>query len=119
PECRVERCAAGYGPLGDDFPIPLWLSVLGILRFRSDHRHSRMDSVPVIYVPVQTHLIYSAKHNSLTLFWGKVLVYLGYATKSRELQRLGTLVPGNSDSPSVSFADILYSPFLFDRMAPV
>lgn len=47
-----------------------------------------MDSAPVIYVPAQTHLIYSAKHNSLTLFWGKVLVYLGYATKSRELQRL-------------------------------
>lgn len=48
----------------------------------------RMDSVPVIYVSAQTHLIYSAKHNSLTLFWGKALIYLGYATKSRELQRL-------------------------------
>lgn len=28
----------------------------------------RMDSVLVIYVPAQTHLIYSAEHNSLTLF---------------------------------------------------
>ncbi|KAL2721803.1 hypothetical protein V1477_020623 [Vespula maculifrons] len=27
-----------------------------------------MDSVLVIYVPAQTHLIYSAEHNSLTLF---------------------------------------------------
>lgn len=44
----------------------------------------RMDGVPVIYVPAQTHLIYSTKHNSLTLFRGKVLVYLGYAGKSRE-----------------------------------
>lgn len=44
----------------------------------------RMDGVPVIYVPAQTHLIYSTKHNSLTLFRGKVLVYLGYASKSRE-----------------------------------
>lgn len=40
----------------------------------------------MIYVPAQTHLIYSAKHNSLTLFWGKTVVYLGYATKSRKLR---------------------------------
>lgn len=31
----------------------------------------RTDSAAVIYVPAQTHLIYSAKHNSLTLFLGE------------------------------------------------
>lgn len=118
PGCRVERCAAGCGPPGDDFAIPLRLTVLAVVLALSDYRagppsfHSsatpaaaatarssaasfaekivfistvvRMDGVPVIYVPAQTHLIYSTKHNSLTLFRGKVLVYLGYASKSRE-----------------------------------
>lgn len=123
PGCRVERCAAGCGPPGDDFAIPLRLTVLAVVLALSDYQagsssfHSsamaatpaatvpatarssaasfaekivfistvvRMDGVPVIYVPAQTHLIYSTKHNSLTLFRGKVLVYLGYASKSRE-----------------------------------
>lgn len=121
PGCRVERCAAGCGQPGDDFAIPLWLTVLAIVLAFSDHQENsglpsfyswatvvaaaaaarssaasfaekivfistvvRMDGVPVIYVPAQTHLIYSTKHNSLTLFRGKVLVYLGYASKSRE-----------------------------------
>lgn len=60
----------------------------------------RTDSVAVIYVPAQTHLIYSAKHNSLTLFWGKTVVYLGYATKSRKLQHKLPL--------PLSFLDILH-----------
>lgn len=132
PGCRVERCAAGCGPPGDDFAIPLRLTVLAVVLALSDYQagpssfHSsttaataaaaaaaapapapaaattrssaasfaekivfistvvRMDGVLVIYVPAQTHLIYSTKHNSLTLFRGKVLVYLGYASKSRE-----------------------------------
>jgi len=127
PGCRVERCAAGCGPPGDDSAIPLRLTVLAVVLALSDYQagppsfHSsataataaaaaaaaavaaarssaasfaekivfistvvRMDGVPVIYVPAQTHLIYSTKHNSLTLFRGKVLVYLGYASKSRE-----------------------------------
>jgi len=123
PGCRVERCAAGCGPPGDDFAIPLRLTLvlsasfssapssavlLSTLRRRRRRRRRRratrssasrlfrgeeivfistvvrMDGVPVIYVPAQTHLIYSTKHNSLTLFRGKVLVYLGYAGKSRE-----------------------------------
>jgi len=117
PGCRVERCAAGCGPPGDDFAIPLRLTLvlsasfssapssavlLSTLRRRRRATRSsasslfrgeeivfistvvRMDGVPVIYVPAQTHLIYSTKHNSLTLFRGKVLVYLGYAGKSRE-----------------------------------
>ncbi|KYQ52476.1 hypothetical protein ALC60_08336 [Trachymyrmex zeteki] len=91
PGCRVERCAAGCGPPGDDFAIPLRLTVLAIVLALSDYEKIvfistvvRMDGVPVIYVPAQTHLIYSTKHNSLTLFRGKVLVYLGYASKSRE-----------------------------------
>lgn len=67
-----------------------------------------MDSVPVIYVLVQTHLIYSAKHNSLTLFWGKVLVYLGYAEKSRKLQHAR-----HACTRAVSFLDILYSTWLY------
>ncbi|TGZ56532.1 Uncharacterized protein DBV15_10551 [Temnothorax longispinosus] len=119
PGCRVERCAAGCGPPGDDFAIPLRLTVLAVVPWssffplfgdgsndgggsssdggctilRSLFRREkivfistvvRMDGVPVIYVPAQTHLIYSTKHNSLTLFRGKVLVYLGYASKSHE-----------------------------------
>lgn len=126
PGCRVERCAAGCGPPGDDFAIPLRLTVFAVVLALFDQQaasssssssfHSsataarrwqrqaaarsstasfaekivfistvvRMDGVPVIYVPAQTHLIYSTKHNSLTLFRGKVLVYLGYASKSRE-----------------------------------
>lgn len=127
PGCRVERCAAGCGPPGDDFAIPLRLTVLAVVLALTDYLRDgppvslllstlrrrvavavavavaarssaasfaekivfistvvRMDGVPVIYVPAQTHLIYSTKHNSLTLFRGKVLVYLGYASKSRE-----------------------------------
>jgi len=115
PGCRVERCAAGCGPPGDDFAIPLRLTLVLSVSFSSAPSSAvllstlgrratrssasslfrgeeivfistvvRMDGVPVIYVPAQTHLIYSTKHNSLTLFRGKVLVYLGYAAKSRE-----------------------------------
>lgn len=119
PGCRVERCAAGCGPPGDDFAIPLpgspsssSFSPSPTTKLVPSSFHSsataataaaarssaasfaekivfistvvRMDGVPVIYVPAQTHLIYSTKHNSLTLFRGKVLVYLGYASKSRE-----------------------------------
>lgn len=65
----------------------------------------RTDSVAVIYVPAQTHLIYSAEHNSLTLFWGKTVVYLGYATKSRKLQHKLPL--------PLSFLDILHFAFSF------
>lgn len=36
PGCRVERCAAGCGPPGDDFAIPLWLTVLAIVLAFSD-----------------------------------------------------------------------------------
>lgn len=39
PECRIERYAAGCGPLGDDFAIPLWLDIPGIHLLRSNHRH--------------------------------------------------------------------------------
>ncbi|KYN17876.1 hypothetical protein ALC57_09758 [Trachymyrmex cornetzi] len=38
PGCRVERCAAGCGPPGDDFAIPLRLTVLAVVLALSDYQ---------------------------------------------------------------------------------
>lgn len=79
----------------------------------------RTDSAAVIYVPAQTHLIYSAKHNSLTLFWGKTVVYLGYATKSRKLRHSYVhSTPPSSIFYISPFLSLRHSPFVYPLYQP-
>ncbi|KOX74425.1 hypothetical protein WN51_00408, partial [Melipona quadrifasciata] len=107
--CRVEGCAAGCGPLGDDFPVlvqppPSEQSSLLLLLLRHRHRcncrHVSLTRHAAPLVPFYS----SSFCNNAPAAWqslsGKALVYLGYAGKSRELQRLAwhTRTLGNSSA---------------------
>ena len=58
-----------------------------------------MDGVWVIYVSAQTHLIYSPKHNSLTLFREKCSYIL--VTLRRVVRHLARYENANTDFPSL------------------
>lgn len=73
-----------------------------------------MDGVWVIYVPAQTHLIYSPKHNSLTLFREKCSYIL--VTPRGLVRYLARYENANTDFPSLHPPKLAHTFFLFRQL---